>query len=213
MIRFWELPEWGILAMREDQLSKTLRAMVLEHGIERVERMLNEIRKSPAGIEVDGRSAPSPVRDFKAGAGRPKRVRTSASVHVSKLKVPDETKRILEEVAVRYEEKAFLPTSGEIRNFCSIYGIEVPASSSRVSAVPRIFRHLATLGPQEIRSMLREGSFSGPSRLAPIAAAIRRSSEHRHGTRGSLHGAPDSSSEVTGASGATSPKPPVPSRI
>ena len=199
--------------MEEDRLSEALRAMVLEHGIQRVEHTLGEIRISAADNAADGRSRASVVRTHKASAGRPKKEKTSASLYVSKLEVSDESRRILEEVAVKFDEKVFFPTFGEIRNFCSIHGVEVPASSSRVSAVPRIFKHLARLSPQELRAILQDGSFSGPSRLAPIADAIRRSSEQRMGIRGSVHRRPDSPSEVTETNRESSAKPPVPSSI
>ena len=154
MIRSWELLERGRLAMEEDRLGRTLRAMVFEHGIERVERTLGEIRRSAAGDTGDGSRTTAGDRDSRTGGSRPTKEKASACVYVARLKMPDEIRCVLEEVAVKYEEKAFLPTSGEIRNFCSVYGIEVPASSSRISAVPRIFKRLAQLGPQEIRSPL-----------------------------------------------------------
>lgn len=199
--------------MEEDRLSEGLRAMVLEHGMRRVERTLGEIRRSGADNAAADRSTANEDRTHKPSPGRSKREKASASRYVSKLEVPDETRRILEEVAVRYEEKVFLPTSGEIRNFCSIRGIEVPVSSSRVSAVPRIFKHLAELDSQELRAILQEGSFSGPTRLAPIADAIRRSSKQRLGMRGSVRGRPDPPSEVTETNTVSSSKPPVPSGV
>ena len=214
LIQFWGHLERGRPAVEEDRLSRTLRAMVLEHGVERVERTLGEIRKSAVDPSADHRSTARADRSRKLpGSGQTKKEKPSASAYVSRLKVPDETRRLLEEAATRYEEKTFLPTSGEIRNFCSVYGLEAPASSSRVSAVPRVFKRLAQLDPEEIRSILQTGSFSGPSRLAPIAAAIRRSSERRSGMEDPIRGAHDSSSDMTGTKGEVSPKPPMPSRI
>lgn len=163
----------------EKDLSDMLRAIVLEHGIKKVERVLGEIRKS-ARCRRGRRSQPVPSNQMpKSGTGQPKRTTTTALRYVSKLDVDLDVRAPLEEAATQYESKSFLPTVGEIRNFCMIHGIEVPASHSRASAIPRIFKHLSQLAPSEIHLILQSSVFSGPTRLAPIADAIRRSSEQR----------------------------------
>ena len=78
------------------------------------------------------------------------------------------------ELANRFQDKAFLPTFGDVVNFCQAYGIEEPASRSRANAIPRVFKHLASMEADEIKRIVDWGMFSGPSRLGPIADAIRR---------------------------------------
>lgn len=180
--------------IEEKSLNDALRAMVLEYGVDKVERALVQIRKGPMGRRGhDGRSAGPSSQKPKLDTEKQKKAKVTARGYVSKLEVDREVRVPLEEVASQYESKSFLPTVGEIRNFCAIHGIEVPASLSRAAAIPRIFKHLSQLAPQEIRSVLQSSAFSGPTRLAPIADAIRRSSEQRasestvdRGTRGAL---------------------------
>ncbi len=163
----------------EKGLSNVLRAIVLEHGIENVERTLGQIRKSTARRKSRGSQLAPSNQIPKSCTGQPKKTKITALEYVSKLDVDHEIKVLLKEAASEYESKSFLPTVGEIKNFCVIQGINVPASHSRATAIPRIFKHLSQLSPQEIRSMLQSRVFSGPTRLAPIADAIRRSSEQR----------------------------------
>ena len=66
-----------------------------------------------------------------------------------------------------------MPTFGDIRIFCEVYGIDEPASKSRASAIPRIFKFIATMSSDEVQGILDDGMFSGPSRVGPIADAIR----------------------------------------
>ena len=82
-------------------------------------------------------------------------------------------RQVLTEVAENFQNKSFLPTASDIRNFCELYGIRGAAPRARAGAVPRLFRFLATMDPDEVRRLVRGGMFSGPARLGPIADAIR----------------------------------------
>ena len=200
--------------MEEKGLNDTLRAIILEHGIERVERALAQIRKS-AVVRKD-RDVHSPDRTLqtpRSSADQRRRTKTTAPVYVSKLDVDSQVRARLEEAARQYESKLFLPTIGEIRNFCSIHGIELLASPSRVAAIPRIFKHLSQLTPQEIHSILQSSAFSGPTRLAPIADAIRRSSGQRAAEGTADRGAHRSLLDTTETKEKDVSKPPIPKRI
>ena len=87
--------------------------------------------------------------------------------------LPDDRRRLLFEAAEKFQEKSFLPTVGDVRNFCEIHGVTGPSSGSRADTVPRIFKLLATMNTDDLRRMLDSGMFSGPARLGPIADAIR----------------------------------------
>ncbi len=157
-----------------------MRDIVLQHGIEKVEKALLEIRNPTE--RLSRYSGPSvacskPSRKFAPDKRRKKKL--TAARFVSKLETSLETKHLLEEFANKYDNKEFLPTIGEIRNFCAIHGINIPTSFSRSVMVPRIFKHLSQLESEKIQFMLRTESFSGPTQLAPIAEAIRQSSNFR----------------------------------
>ena len=77
-------------------------------------------------------------------------------------------------LAERFEAKAFLPSCADISNFCTIYGIAEPASKSRAAAIPRVFKHLATMDAKDVEALVTNNAFSGPSQLGPISEAIRR---------------------------------------
>ena len=98
--------------------------------------------------------------------------------YASRLDLPPEKKRVVVELAERFENKSFLPTFGDIANFCGIYGIDAPTSKSRSSAIPRVFRLIAAMETDKIQRILDSGLFSGPSRLGPISDAIRRNAKN-----------------------------------
>ena len=75
--------------------------------------------------------------------------------------------------AQRFEEGGFLPNIADICEFCRIHSVELGKSASRVSSIPRVFSFLAAMDTTRITKLLDEGAFSGPTRLAPIADAIR----------------------------------------
>ncbi len=72
--------------------------------------------------------------------------------------------------------------NGDIREFCRIHDVELAKSSSRMSSIPRIFMFLAVMDTEQITKLLDDGTFSGPTRLAPIADAIRSRSAGRSQT-------------------------------
>ena len=200
--------------MKEKELNNTLREIVLQYGIERVDQALLEIRKP-----IDGRphrsssSVTCSKSRSKPDTDQRRKAKITATRFVLKLEVSSEARCLLEELATKYENKEFLPTVGEIRNFCEIHGIDVPNSFSRVAAVPRVFKYLSQLDLQEIQSMLRSNSFSGPTRLGPIAEAIRRTSKQRTNNLPRLDSTNNSAWEKKRAKAEKRSKPPISSKI
>lgn len=161
-------------------MSKILFAIVNEHGIDKVERTLNRIRKSEKYRKEPSTYIQAPSEKIHdSDSVRPKKRTFTALEYVSKMDVDSDVKELLEEVASQFDNKQFLPTFGEVKNYCTIHGIKIPTSSSRWAAIPRVFKQISKLTPQEIRSIVQSNSFSGPAQLAPIADAIRRRSKQR----------------------------------
>ena len=99
----------------------------------------------------------------------------NAAEYAAKMELPSDKQAAVVALAERFERKAFLPTFGDVVNFCETYGIDVPASRTRVNAIPRVFKFLANdMDANEVQSILDYELFSGPSRLGPLADAIRR---------------------------------------
>ena len=149
-------------------LKDMLCLMVDRHGPEQVDRALREV------VSAHQRKNSNKDKASSKNSARAKTKKTTAPEYVAKMDLPSEKKRGMAELAERFEEKSFLPSFGSIRKFCRIYRIVEPASKSRVSALPRIFKFIATMETSDIQRILDSGLFSGPSRLGPIADAILR---------------------------------------
>ena len=159
-------------------LKETLRGLVLQFGFEQVGRSLREIRYSDLHVNISKRGEMSAR---SAGVTKParKKPKVSAPEYVEKMKLDKDKKEATIELATKFEGKDFLPTFGDIDNFCQVYGIDTPVSKSRASSIPRVFKFIASMETGEIRRILEDGMFSGPSRLGPIADAIRRNGRAR----------------------------------
>ena len=158
--------------MRDAKLRDSLRSLVRRYGLDRVQRNLRDVAASSDSSkrreshgEID--SADSVISKKKSRNG------INALECVAKMDLDMETRTVLVELAELFESKSFLPTLGDVRNFYHIYRVDQPEPKSRRDAVVRVFKFLATMEIAEIRRIATEGMFSGPSRLAPIADAIR----------------------------------------
>ena len=160
--------------MTQAGLRETLASIVDEYGFERVSQSLQEIGFSKHRPEGSKRN----VRSTAAVSGH-RRPKATAPEHVAKMGLPAEKEPAVAELARRFEDKAFLPTFGDIANFCRTYGIDEPASKSRASAIPRVFKFIASMEADEIQRLVDLRHFSGPARLGPIADAIRNSGRAR----------------------------------
>ena len=156
--------------MTQKELRNELLTMVRVHGIEHVQKQLNDIRLLVRGRDSANqdsmRTPPKPIRQ--------RRPRPTATQYVENMTIPPERAAGVAELAERFDAKTFLPSFGDIRNFCESYGVDVPASQSRANAIPRLFKQIAMLEALNVQRIIEEGHFSGPSRLGPIADAIRR---------------------------------------
>lgn len=168
-----------------DRLAEELRALVRQYGLQQVSQSLDEIG-SPKPSGADELPADESVGGHPAGKLKRPRAKLTASQHVAKLELPPGKNRTIAELARRFDERAFLPSSGDIAHFCESYGINAPSSRSRSSAIPRVFRAIAEMEATEVQRIVDDGLFSGPSRLGPIADAIR--SRSRSGPTLSTHG-------------------------
>lgn len=153
--------------------------MVKRHGFKNVSRVLRELAPGNTGLKAAGRVAPARVRTKHSA--HPRR-RLSAVEYVGSIDMPPERADVIGRAAEEFEQRVFLPTLGDVRNFYEAYGIEEPKSKSRTSGIPRIFQFLVTMDVADVERMLDDRMFAGPTRLGPIADAIRgRAREYREG--------------------------------
>lgn len=152
--------------MKRGPLANELRVLVDRHGFETVslELQMLETRQEPTEQLARGTQAKARRRNG----------RVTAPEYVQKMNVGADRRPAVVVLADRFEAKSFLPRCADISNFCTIYGIEEPASKSRAAAIPRLFKHLATMDAREVQVLVDNNAFSGPSQLGPLAEAIRQ---------------------------------------
>ena len=159
--------------MPAPKLKAELRSIINQYGFKQVERSLREISLSGCRLEAPKRHKASSDSGMTKKLKK-RQAKITAQGYVAKMELPSEKKPGMVELAKRFQEKSFLPAFGDIRNFCQIYGIDEPASKSRANAIPRVFKFIVAMETNEVQRILDNGMFSGPSRLGPIADAIRR---------------------------------------
>ena len=166
--------------MSDSDLRSALHRLIQDHGYSEVQRGLRELKSSDLPRKNLRHSKMGEMSSSNRATTKPKRYssRVTAPEYVAKSEISSERRPLIDELSRRFENKSFLPTFGDVRNFFQIYGIDEPASRSRVSAIPRLFKFLATMEADEIRRILDDGMFSGPSQLGPISDAIRNFRRH-----------------------------------
>ena len=164
--------------MSQPDLKVALHNIVQQHGYDLVHNELHQIKsdKSVAVADFDALSPVSKARNRQKSTSKPK---ITAPQYIAKMDLSIDKAPLVAEIGERFQEKSFLPTIGDIGNFCQIYGIELPASRTRTNAIPRLFKFIAAMDTDDISRLLNDGAFSGPSRLGPIADAIRRNGRAR----------------------------------
>ena len=155
--------------MAQRGLTETLQGLVHRHGLSSVLHSLADIQAAP-----DQHSSSLPrKRTHNPGS------KSTAVDYVDKMTLPQEKAEVMMHVAQRFEDREFLPKIADIREFCRIYGVQLSKSASRATSIPRVFTFLAAMDTASITKLLDEGAFAGPTRLAPIADAIRNCSAAR----------------------------------
>lgn len=159
--------------MVQVNLNDVLQTIIQEHGYELVHDELHRLKpiESAQTSDFGILASADPALNGQKSKGSSK---ITAPQYVSKMDLPIDKEPLVAAIAERFQGKTFLPTIGDIGNFCQIYGITMPASRTRANVIPRLFKFIAAMESDDIGRLLNDGAFSGPSRLGPIADAIRR---------------------------------------
>ena len=114
------------------------------------------------------------------GRGRrptvPRRTRPTATDYVARMDLPQFVREPLGELASRFDDRSFLPTIGDVRNFLLFCDYEGTTPKNRGAAAPCVFKLLARMDPARVASICAERMFSGPANMLPIAEAIGEAS-------------------------------------
>lgn len=159
--------------MTQTNLEAALQPLVLEHGFEQVHKQLHAMEISEPNPRQLLLAADPGAKSSRARKSI-RKSRPTAPQYVAKMELPFEKDSPVTELAERFHKKSFLPSFSDIAHFCQLYSIDVPASRTRASAIPRVFKFIAEMEADDIQRIVDEGMYSGPSRLGPIADAIRR---------------------------------------
>ena len=139
--------------MTTDHLKGEMLAMVRKHGFEQVHECLHAIRAAEptTGPKLRPRISSSGSLHNRKSIRKPK---PTAPQYVAKMELPLEKEPSVAELAERFHKKSFLPSFGDIANFCQIYSIDVPASRTRANAIPRVFKCIAIWKLTTFRELL-----------------------------------------------------------
>ncbi|MGJ5083887.1 hypothetical protein [Bradyrhizobium sp. HKCCYLS3013] len=128
------------------------------------------------------------VSDFEVASNelqelKPRRADTrkpkNAVQQVNDIEVAGERKSILLAIAAKFEERAFLPSLSSIREFLAMRGLVGFSFRDRSTGFRLLLDVLKEAPLDDLRDLLGSAAFSGPSRLAPLAEAIRAAGRAR----------------------------------
>lgn len=119
----------------------------------------------------------------------------TATMMAAKLSLPPGQKQLVEMLAVKFDSKQFLPTSGDIKYFFEVHGEAIPPSRQRIESFRRVLRLLSSLPESALKKIVEDDAHSGPSSLAPLSDAMRGVGAQR----AEKDGQPQPSSEDTEA--------------
>lgn len=157
---------------KKNEIESDLWRIMHRHGVDQVCRSFLKILLSEDLMKFDRASHFS--IDRPGAKPMAEKRKATAVERVEKMGLPTVKKSMMLKLAKSYQEKTFLPTVSDVRNFYRFYGVEESAPRSRMNAIPRLFDFVATMSSEDILEIIKNKAFSGPSKLEPIADAIRR---------------------------------------
>jgi hypothetical protein len=145
-----------------------LRILVENWGYAGIRRRLDQLEGTNSRINPSGNSR----ADDRSH-------RRTAIDYVMNMELPTEKKALLLELATRFEQKSFLPTIGDIRNFLAMSHLADGEIRGRDAAVSKIMKILALLSEVDLDKIRQDSRYSGPSRLGPLSEAISAAASAR----------------------------------
>jgi hypothetical protein len=147
---------------RRSLLNDIIKALMEEWGPDEVrlalEKAISESARDPAAW-----------RSTKISA---RTERVTAAQLVDRLKIEDEKKIVLATIADRFDQKDFLPSVSDVREFIIMSGERPPTMKNRQESFRNLLRVLVHYPPERLRQIVETASHSGPTQLGPISDAI-----------------------------------------
>ena len=151
---------------RKALLTKFLQMLVDEWGHKAVAAALASTHVSLEGPAED----PHPRSSKKSG-------RLSATEQIQRSALEGEQKEVLLLLATRYDQKLFLPSVADVREFLIMMGTRPIGMKDRTQAFRVLLGSLTQLPVARLRQLAQTALHSGPSELGPISDAIATAGE------------------------------------
>lgn len=155
-------------AKRKPLLTQLLRVLVEEWGYDNVKEALAHL---PHEALVASEVGDPLTRASRRERNRSKR--PNALDAIRKLQTPDDRRDALLAIAAKFDERRFLPSVGDIRQFLSMMGREPIAMKDRSDGVRSLIAVLVELPLERLEHLASSSSYSGPAQLGPLSDAIR----------------------------------------
>ena len=166
---------------RINLLRSMLSVLVGEWGLETVCSELERLTAADRG------SASSSARASDALGGIARAIRATdkptATMLAAKVSLPPAQKQLVQTLAIKFDNKHFLPTAGDIKYFFEVHGEAAPTVKQRSESFRRVLRVLSSLPEASLRKIIDDDAHSGPSSLAPLSDAMREVGAQRFSGR------------------------------
>lgn len=157
-------------------LKALLRAVLDNWGYGEVRAALDEAAgRIPQGENGDHRGT---------GAAPVKKRKPTASEQVDHAEVGESRRAVLRDLAVRFENKQFLPTNSDVKEFLATLGVMKFSSKDRPDAFRHVLRALLKLSDERLARVATSGRHSGPAQLGPLSDAISSAADSMQRRRG-----------------------------
>ena len=154
--------EGGVMKSSDALLVELLKLLVSEWGREKVAATLARMV-----TDASDEQPPNP----KARSAR-KLAKRSASEQVKKAMFAVEQQSILLQLAAQYDNKEFLPSVSNVREFLIMAGQQPPKMKDRTEAFRILLQTLGQMSVEHLERLANTSLHAGPSKLGPVSEAI-----------------------------------------
>ncbi|WP_156428174.1 hypothetical protein [Novosphingobium sp. FSW06-99] len=152
---------------RKQLLNSLLKALLAEWGTDEVRSSLEKAIAEHA----------SERSQWSFRSDSPRVERATALQLVDRLEVQKNVKQPLRILATRFDQKDFLPSIADVREFIIMAGQRPPAIKNRQESFRNLLRILLDLSPERLQQMAEAANHAGPAQLGPISDAIAAAGE------------------------------------
>jgi hypothetical protein len=154
---------------RKALLSNLLRPLLDEWGPDDVRAALEKLALQS---EREGRRSYGTARSQAKRSARPTAINL-----VENLDLENERKYPLAVLANRFDNKDFLPSTADVREFIIMAGDRPPTMKNRQDSFRILLSVLLRLSPERLQQVAEAASHAGPAQLGPISDAIAAAGE------------------------------------